>query len=394
MDQQQIQPRGQKRTIVDIQTGKRRIDQPQEKIPTLIDPQYNNEGTYSDILELLTAKFLHEEKGVFLKGKNIDPAKDEVEKHLKNGGFSKQILLYKNKEKSYVCKQIDAKKFNQNEVISMCQLNDEYISQIYGLVRTTSEYHIYMEYCGTNLLELTGMLSFTMDQMIEITKKICMAVEFAHNRRILHLDIKPENICMLFTKNGFLLKLTDWGSSRPDNGSTNGLNITSYYASPEILYLYIRQAMVSSTFQENATLLAKAIELTQKFSQNYNNIETVSTKADSFSIGMAIMFVKTRKYIYDEQERYSNPLYLIQKFAENPDAAKDKLPVSGDFLTLIARNLVQGDSHKRSSVKELQIMINDNQRRNIDSNLEIIPNITEPVPEEECYNIPYFDLLF
>lgn len=38
--------------------------------------------------------------------------------------------------------------FNKNEVRHMCQLNDVNICEIYGFVRKTDEYHIYMEYCG------------------------------------------------------------------------------------------------------------------------------------------------------------------------------------------------------------------------------------------------------
>lgn len=398
---QHNQTRVKSTMIVDLKTHKRlrpnslkRVDQPQIKIPTPQKTHFYREGTHEDILKLLKDENFYEDEGVFLKGKVPSQSTNYVEKILQNGGFSKCIRLYQDESMSYVCKEVKAKKLNKNEVRHMCQLNDMNICKIYGLVCKTDEYHIYMEYCGTNLYELIKTVQFHFDQIVDITKQLCMAVEFAHNKKILHLDIKPQNICLLFMIQRIVLKLTDWGSSKPDNLSTEVQSITFYYASPELLYLHISQTLSLGKVKEE--MLAKAIELTQKFCGNYNNIERVSTKSDSFSIGLTIMLTKTKKHLYERCRSFSNIFELIEMFAENPNAARDLLNDPDDILICIIKKLIEGDSHKRSSVKEVQKMITNYQKNGYNS--EVTEDTSQsdnvPLPEPQEYNVPNFEMLF
>lgn len=398
---QHNQTRVKSTMIVDLKTHKRLrpnnlkgVDQPVIKIPSLQKTHFYREGTREDILKLLKDENIYEDEGVFLKGKVPSQSTNYVEKILQNGGFSNRINLYQDKSMSYVCKELKAKMFNKNEVRHMCQLNDVNICEIYGFVRKTDEYHIYMEYCGTNLYELTKTIQFHFDQIVDITKQLCMAVEFAHNKKILHLDIKPQNICLLFEIQRIVLKLTDWGSSKPDNLSTEVQSITLHYASPELLYLHISQTL--SLGKIKGDMLDKAIQLTQNFCANYNNIERVSTKSDSFSIGLTIMHTKTKKHLYERCRIFPNIFQMLEMFAENPNAARDLLNDPDDILICIIKKLIEGDSHKRSSVKEVQKMITNYQKNSYNSEVteDTRQSDNVPLPETRQYNVPNFDMLF
>jgi serine/threonine protein kinase/predicted negative regulator of RcsB-dependent stress response len=60
---------------------------------------------------------------------------------------------------------------------------------------------------------------------------ICEGLKFSHDRKIIHLDLKPQNILL---KNG-VPKISDWGLSRiiSESTSTTATSYTPNYASPE-----------------------------------------------------------------------------------------------------------------------------------------------------------------
>jgi len=89
------------------------------------------------------------------------------------------------------------------------------------------------DYCSRNDLDLT--------ERLELFRKVCAAVDYAHRNLIVHRDLKPSNI--LITKDG-TPKLLDFGISKilsTDEGNAKSLTITRLgaltpnYASPEQL---------------------------------------------------------------------------------------------------------------------------------------------------------------
>lgn len=68
----------------------------------------------------------------------------------------------------------------------------------------------------------------------DILWQVADAVRFIHSRRILHGDLKPENIFLVKSAAGRrLVKLLDFGLARPALGRTDGIDGTAEYLAPE-----------------------------------------------------------------------------------------------------------------------------------------------------------------
>ena len=75
---------------------------------------------------------------------------------------------------------------------------------------------------------------FPEDYILDIMIKICEGVEYCHKRKIIHQDLKPQNILIVNSEP----KIADFGISGKIERTTQDLTSrgnTKYYAAPEIL---------------------------------------------------------------------------------------------------------------------------------------------------------------
>ncbi len=122
------------------------------------------------------------------------------------------------------------------EAQSAASLSHPNIVPIYDVGNENGIYYIVMEYVdGITLkkyIDEKGSLEWR--EAVNIAIQICSAIEHAHSKKIIHRDIKPQNI--LVTKNG-IAKVTDFGIARAATTSTitmAGSTIGSvHYFSPE-----------------------------------------------------------------------------------------------------------------------------------------------------------------
>jgi len=100
----------------------------------------------------------------------------------------------------------------QREAQVLATLNHPNIAQIYGLEESENTRCIVMELVdGETLQERLKRGPAPVDEGLQIAKQICEALEAAHERGIIHTDLKPANIKL--TKDG-AVKVLDFGLAR------------------------------------------------------------------------------------------------------------------------------------------------------------------------------------
>ncbi|MGO9571494.1 MAG: protein kinase domain-containing protein [Desulfomonilaceae bacterium] len=98
------------------------------------------------------------------------------------------------------------------------------------------------DYCfiAMELLEGENLTSFNKEQVllspaktVDMVKRVCLALDFAHSHNVIHRDIKPANL--MFTRDG-RIKITDFGIAmlaRADHSNEFQVMGTPSYMSPE-----------------------------------------------------------------------------------------------------------------------------------------------------------------
>ena len=97
-----------------------------------------------------------------------------------------------------------------------------------------------MEYCDMgNLFSLQSKTSskvFSIEEALNIFNQILRGVEVIHRNKIVHRDLKLENIFVKKTeKNGLVCKIGDFGLARFLEVAANSNCGTQNYMAPEIL---------------------------------------------------------------------------------------------------------------------------------------------------------------
>ncbi len=126
------------------------------------------------------------------------------------------------------------KDFSRNfhqEAKTIAHLNNDHIIKVYDIEKRFKTIFIIMELLeGISLRERiieTGKISEK--EVVDILIKICRGLKYAHQKGLVHQDIKPGNIFLL--PNGSV-KILDFGLACPC-GSENLLSGTPFYMSPE-----------------------------------------------------------------------------------------------------------------------------------------------------------------
>uniref|UniRef100_A0A8D3C8G3 non-specific serine/threonine protein kinase n=1 Tax=Scophthalmus maximus TaxID=52904 RepID=A0A8D3C8G3_SCOMX len=172
--------------------------------------------------------------------------KYEKEKKIGEGSFGKAILV-KSKEDGhqYVIKEIGIsgmpskeRQESRKEVAVLAKMSHPNIVQYKESFEEGGCLYIVMDYCeGGDLFRKInsqkGVL-FKEEQILDWFVQICLALKHVHDRKILHRDIKSQNIFL--TKDG-TVQLGDFGIARVLNSTVELARTcigTPYYLSPEI----------------------------------------------------------------------------------------------------------------------------------------------------------------
>ncbi|CAJ1078559.1 serine/threonine-protein kinase Nek5 isoform X1 [Xyrichtys novacula] len=173
----------------------------------------------------------------------------EVIRQIGEGAFGKAFLV---KEKGgggdrrCVVKQINLRKMSakekegsKKEVTLMSKMKHPNIVTFITSFQERGSLYIVMEFCdGGDLMKKISMqrgVLFTEEQVVHWFVQICLALKHIHDRKILHRDIKAQNIFL--TNGGMKAKLGDFGIARMLNNTMELARTcvgTPYYLSPEI----------------------------------------------------------------------------------------------------------------------------------------------------------------
>ncbi|CAL1274344.1 unnamed protein product [Larinioides sclopetarius] len=209
-------------------------------------------------------------------------------------------------QKQYVVKRIpllnlseDEKEEAKKEVEVLSQMKHPNIITYHKSFEENGNLYIVTDYCdGGDLyskIRAQKGIYFNEDQILDWFVQICLAVKHVHDRRILHRDIKTQNIFL--TKSG-IAKLGDFGIARVLNNTSELARTcigTPYYLSPEIC--------------EN---------------RPYNN------KSDVWSLGCVLYELTTLKHAFEAK----NIKNLVLKIV------KGSLPQIPDMYSLELKNLL------------------------------------------------------
>ncbi|XP_067370236.1 serine/threonine-protein kinase Nek1 isoform X3 [Channa argus] len=172
--------------------------------------------------------------------------KYEKVKKIGEGSFGKAILV-KSKEdgRQYVIKEISIsgmpskeRQESRKEVALLAKMSHPNIVQYKESFEEGGSLYIVMDYCeGGDLFKKINSqkgILFSEEQILDWFVQICLALKHVHDRKILHRDIKSQNIFL--TKDG-TVQLGDFGIARVLNSTVELARTcigTPYYLSPEI----------------------------------------------------------------------------------------------------------------------------------------------------------------
>lgn len=185
-------------------------------------------------------------------GTGETPQKDKYKKMqvLGKGAFGTALLVQsKITHKLWVIKQVDLQQMSYEERVKardeariLQVLNHPNIISFKDVYKDKHQnLNVVMEYAdGGDLKEQISKRKqanspFTEDEVLNFFTQICLALKHCHDRKILHRDLKPQNVFL--TRRG-VVKLADFGISRVLNGTMSKARSivgTPYYLSPEIL---------------------------------------------------------------------------------------------------------------------------------------------------------------
>ena len=190
------------------------------------------------------------------KRPNIFPYVLESNILLGEGGFSKVVMCYKNDNprQKYAMKIVltdkifDPRVLDQlkREIELMVQLRgSRFAIQIYDYFSSNSRLYLILEYCnGGNLEKYVKDIKMmnkymSVEEIKTIWSNAVKAINYMHQKNMLHRDIKPQNVLLVKDKKGLIVdaKLCDFGLSRQTELQCKSILGTPGYIAPEIMQL-------------------------------------------------------------------------------------------------------------------------------------------------------------
>jgi serine/threonine protein kinase len=120
----------------------------------------------------------------------------------------------------------------KNEARTIANLNHENIVKVYDIEELYKTIFIVMEYLEGVPLDhlLKSMPRLPLSRVLDILMQVCAGLAYAHEKGIVHQDVKPANI---FIQPGERARIVDFGLSLPPGTAGFSVSESAHYMAPE-----------------------------------------------------------------------------------------------------------------------------------------------------------------
>ncbi|WP_297030574.1 Stk1 family PASTA domain-containing Ser/Thr kinase [uncultured Eubacterium sp.] len=300
-------------------------------------------------------------------GKRLD-GRYEVQEIIGVGGMSVVYKAYDNVDDRIVAIKIlkdeflnneEFKRRFKNESKAIALLSHENIVRVYDVNFGEKLQYIVMEYIdGITLKEyINKQNSITWNDAVYFMTQILRAVQHAHDKGIVHRDIKPQNIILL--PNG-TLKVTDFGIARFSRSETK-------------------------------TLTEQAIGSVHYIAPEQAKGEQTDERADIYSMGVVLYEMLAGKVPFDSENAVSVALMQVQANAEKLTQINPNIPKGLEQICVHAMQKNPDDRYQSATEMLLdieEIIKNPNTVFNYASNTESQTK-SVPIVTDDKYNEEY-----
>ena len=197
------------------------------------------------------------------------------------------------------------------------------------------------DFCNINNLDLSGRL--------DLFRKVCAAVNFAHRNLVVHRDLKPSNILVDAAGNP---KLLDFGISKILSAEVKQINsatvtrlgaMTPGYASPE--QLQNKSVTTATDIYSLGVILYELLSGHRPFESKENNLEEIY-----------------KAVIETEPERPSSVIQNSKFKTQNTEAANDYKFQTGDSISKDQKSETKGQNQKtnlKSQIPNPRLLVGD-----------------------------------
>ncbi|MBC8585714.1 Stk1 family PASTA domain-containing Ser/Thr kinase [Youxingia wuxianensis] len=200
----------------------------------------------------------------------------------------------------------------KNESKAMAVLNHPNVMRVYDVSFSDKMQSIVMEFIdGITLkeyIEQQGVLKWK--EAVHFTVQILRALQHAHDKGIVHRDIKPQNIMLL---SDGTIKITDFGIARFARSETH-------------------------------TITDKAIGSVHYISPEQASGDTIDARTDIYSVGVMLYEMLTGRVPFEADSPVSVALKQIQSTAPTPRSINPSIPEGLEEITMHA---MEKDVNKR-----------------------------------------------
>ena len=262
------------------------------------------------------------------------------EVYLTKKGNNPEILATKKLDK----KQTDRpsiKKYFDNEISIMKELNHPNIVRFYDMLVTNSHYYVVMEYCnGGDLLSCLDEykklynIPFTQEIVQYLMRQIVEGLKMIHSHKIIHRDIKLDNILLKFEK----------------ESDKNNLNMLAANVKIIDFGLATRLGPEDLTFTALGSPINMDPIILQKYKKagGYEQLQGYNEKADIWSLGTICYELLTGEKLFKVKD--------IKDLMTKVESGNYAIPININFskeAVSFLNSMLQYNANDRLSADEL-----------------------------------------